>query len=305
MLPRASIIIPFLNAAETIERCVRSVLNQSNGNWECLLINDGSTDDTTVKIEPFLSDQRIRLINNPTNLGCSLSRNAGIRLARSDYLIVLDADDEASKDRVARTIDIFDRYESLALFAGACDGGKCEESHAADGNRNYQPSPSISQVFTVEKHTLMFSCPFVHSTVAYRKSLFYSPSFVSYNPSFLVAHDYDLYRQIASIGCSIGYVNELLCFRHETGKGLMSRMATRMVSETIEIKSRCIYEMFPMTSFETSKYLSMMLTYAKFVSESQYLACRKFIQSDELRLFTSGKIISMLTDRFNVLESST
>ena len=236
-LPQASIVIPFLNASDTIERCISSVLRQTNENWECILINDGSTDDSEAKIQPFLSDSRLRLINNPTNLGVSSSRNLGTKIASSGYVIVLDADDEASSDRVARTITAFECNTSLGLFAGACEQVDRNGSYSEHGSHNCDPPSSNTPVIIVDKHVLIFGCPFVHSTVAYRRNIFFQPSFVSYNPSYLVAHDYDLYRQVSSTGYSIGFFPASLCIRHETGEGLMNRMSARMVSESIAIKA--------------------------------------------------------------------
>ena len=87
-----SIIIPVLNRQNEIEECVRSVFAQSYQNWELLIIDNGSTDNT-VEICKALAAQepRIRLLNAPR--GVSLARNAGIDAAQGKYLFFLDSDD--------------------------------------------------------------------------------------------------------------------------------------------------------------------------------------------------------------------
>lgn len=86
-----SVIIPVYNKAGFLEKTLTSVLNQRFNDFELLLINDGSTDDSLAIIQQF-SDPRIRLINQ-SNQGVSSARNKGIEQAKADYLAFLDADD--------------------------------------------------------------------------------------------------------------------------------------------------------------------------------------------------------------------
>ena len=87
-----SIIVPVLNRQNEIEECIRSVFDQSYPNWELLIIDNGSTDNTS-EICRALADQepRIRLLSAPR--GVSLARNAGIDAAQGKYLFFLDSDD--------------------------------------------------------------------------------------------------------------------------------------------------------------------------------------------------------------------
>ncbi len=89
--PIFSIIIPAYNAADTITNTLNAVLAQTVKDFEIIIINDGSTDDTLSMIEPFLSD-RIRVISTP-NGGVSRARNLGINKAQGKYIALLDADD--------------------------------------------------------------------------------------------------------------------------------------------------------------------------------------------------------------------
>lgn len=98
MMPLVSIIIPFYNAQKTIERCVNSVLNQTYKNFELILLDDGSTDDSG-QISDALAekDTRIRVLHKE-NTGVSDTRNRGIALAEGEYLQFLDSDDWAAPD---------------------------------------------------------------------------------------------------------------------------------------------------------------------------------------------------------------
>jgi len=89
-----SIITPLHNSEAFISDTIQSILNQTYTNWELLLIDDYSTDNTVTIVNRFLSkNKNIRLIKNKTNLGAAISRNKGIMEAKGDFIAFLDADD--------------------------------------------------------------------------------------------------------------------------------------------------------------------------------------------------------------------
>jgi glycosyltransferase involved in cell wall biosynthesis len=89
--PPFSVIMPAYNAGGTVESSIRSVLRQSRQDFELIVVDDGSTDDTGRKVEAF-GDGRIRLLRRP-NGGPAAARNEGIAEARGDYVSMLDSDD--------------------------------------------------------------------------------------------------------------------------------------------------------------------------------------------------------------------
>lgn len=91
MTPTISIIVPCYNAAKSIKRTISSVLQQSYTQWELILVNDGSGDETAAHIRSF-SDSRIRLLEQE-NKGASSARNNGMRHAKGEWLCFLDSDD--------------------------------------------------------------------------------------------------------------------------------------------------------------------------------------------------------------------
>lgn len=91
-----SVIVPAYNSAKSIERTIKSVLSQTFSDFELIVINDGSSDETGIvleKIQMSTGDPRIRLLPSLPNSGVSVSRNRGIREARGDWIAFLDADD--------------------------------------------------------------------------------------------------------------------------------------------------------------------------------------------------------------------
>lgn len=99
MNPLVSIIIPTYNFAAFLPECLNSVLVQSYPNWECIIIDDGSTDLTGEIIEPYLKDKRF-IYFRQANKGLSASRNKGIELSSGDYIQFLDADDKLLPEKL-------------------------------------------------------------------------------------------------------------------------------------------------------------------------------------------------------------
>lgn len=92
-----SIIIPVYNTEKYLKRCIESVLSQTYQNFEMIIINDGSNDNSEEILKNYTSNFKIKIIKQ-TNHGLSYSRNVGIRKAKGDYIIFLDSDDLIEKD---------------------------------------------------------------------------------------------------------------------------------------------------------------------------------------------------------------
>ncbi len=96
-----SIVVPFYNTDELIERTLKSLLDQSYKKFECILINDCSTDNSELYIKKLIrDDKRFILCKNTTNLGAGKTRNVGLKNAKGQYILFLDSDDWWDKDRL-------------------------------------------------------------------------------------------------------------------------------------------------------------------------------------------------------------
>lgn len=89
---KVSIIIPVYNAESTIEKCIKSALDQNMDSIEYVIINDGSTDGTSKLLMPYQNRTEIKIITKK-NEGVSIARNTGIKAASGEYLFFLDSDD--------------------------------------------------------------------------------------------------------------------------------------------------------------------------------------------------------------------
>ena len=99
--PLVSIIMPCFNAESLIEKALESILKQSYENWELLIIDDGSTDDTAKIIKKFSSENsKIKFYSNTNNCGVAYSRNIGLYFASGDFITFHDADDISHPQRI-------------------------------------------------------------------------------------------------------------------------------------------------------------------------------------------------------------
>jgi glycosyltransferase involved in cell wall biosynthesis len=115
--PRVTVVTPVYNRAAYVAASLDSILAQSFADFELLVVDDGSTDNSRAIIEAR-DDPRIRLVVNERNRGIAATRNRAVGLARGAYLAFLDSDDIACPDRLARQVDFLDRHPDIAAVGG-------------------------------------------------------------------------------------------------------------------------------------------------------------------------------------------
>jgi succinoglycan biosynthesis protein ExoO len=109
-MPYVSVIIPAYNAAEFIIDAYRSVAEQTLDDWEIILVNSASQDDTPTIVKSLAAaDKRVKVIDLPVNLGPGCARNAALAIAEGDWIAILDADDRYSSNRLEVLTDAAER----------------------------------------------------------------------------------------------------------------------------------------------------------------------------------------------------
>lgn len=99
MIPQISVIVPCYNSQKYIQKCINSILSQSFNNFELILVNDCSKDNTLEIIQKYAKkDNRIKIINHLNNQGSHNARLSGINIAKGEYIAFIDSDDYVAKD---------------------------------------------------------------------------------------------------------------------------------------------------------------------------------------------------------------
>jgi len=114
--PQWSVVIPAYNASATIGRAIESVLRQTHQDFEIIVVDDGSSDQTSARIAQYLGDGRIRLLRQPSNEGLASALNRGLLAARGELLLHLDADDWLGREAVERLSKHFEDTVVTAVY---------------------------------------------------------------------------------------------------------------------------------------------------------------------------------------------
>lgn len=117
--PRTTVIVPSHNLAPYLADTLDSVIAQTDRDWECVVVDDASTDDSLAIARKYArTDKRIRVIANKANVYLAEARNIGIRKAKGRYILPLDADDQLDPNAVATLADALDGNRHLAIAYG-------------------------------------------------------------------------------------------------------------------------------------------------------------------------------------------
>lgn len=113
-----SIIVPVYNAQKFLSDTINSVLEQSYNNFELILVNDCSKDNSKNIYTKFMNDNRIKWIEQEKNGGAALARNKGIEIANGRYICFLDADDKWDKDKITKQVNFMKKKKCAFSFTG-------------------------------------------------------------------------------------------------------------------------------------------------------------------------------------------
>jgi Glycosyltransferases involved in cell wall biogenesis len=115
-----SVVMPAYNAAKYIESSIKSVIEQNYYNWELIVVNDASSDNTVNIVKKFMeTDSRIKLYNNEFNKGVAESRNLGIKMATGEWVAFLDSDDWWEKNKLQRQLEAAIKEKADFIFTGS------------------------------------------------------------------------------------------------------------------------------------------------------------------------------------------
>lgn len=122
---KVSIIVPIYNVSDYIERCLQSVLNQTFTDFECLMIDDCTPDDSIEKCERLITEYNgpiaFKILHHEHNRGLSAARNTGTYAAQGDYIYYLDSDDYISSDCLAVLLAEVEKYPNTEMICGRAE----------------------------------------------------------------------------------------------------------------------------------------------------------------------------------------
>lgn len=145
-MPEVSVVIPTYNRAKLVTRAIDSVLNQTFKNFELIIVDDGSTDNTVATIKKEYSDKRIRLFAQKTNRGGSAGRNIGIEHSKGKYIAFLDSDDEWLPTKLEKQLSVFKSLNLENLGAVGCGWKLIIENNGVIKTKDKIPKKIIGNI---------------------------------------------------------------------------------------------------------------------------------------------------------------
>lgn len=194
--------MPVYNGAKYLKVAIDSVLAQTYSDFEFIIINDGSTDETLDIINSY-SDPRIVLVSQE-NKGVTKSLNVGLKIAKGEIIARLDADDIAEPERFAKQMAFLESNPAITLV------GSRAVAIDKDGNmiENFDYPPLTHKAI---KKYYIFHNPFIHSTVMFRKAVIDVCG--PYNEAIIRAQDYDFLGRIITKFQSANLPERLVKYR--------------------------------------------------------------------------------------------
>ncbi len=114
--PLVSVVMPVYNSEKYVAEAIESILNQTYKNFEFIIVNDASTDNSLEIIKKYAKkDKRIKIITNPVNYYISKTRNVGIKLAKGKYIITHDSDDISLPTRIEEQVDYLNKHSKVGV----------------------------------------------------------------------------------------------------------------------------------------------------------------------------------------------
>jgi glycosyltransferase involved in cell wall biosynthesis len=234
MRPLVSIILPCYNAEKFLAFSLGSILLQDYTNLEVICINDGSTDRTLEMLEWYrLADTRIRILENPKNLGLIESLNIGLKEVTGDYFARMDADDFSEPDRLSKQVAYLEKNPQLDLISS--------DSYYFSDQKKLEFAPAIGFLPNAIKFISLFSTPLTHGAAFGRKKLIENGQFF-YDRNYLHSEDFELFSRLAWQNVSIGNLPEPLYWLRINPDSVSSKFTSLQIQSHLRITRRNLEE---------------------------------------------------------------
>ncbi len=276
-----SVIMPSYNDAKYLGQAIKSVLAQTYRNFELVIINDGSTDNTEEIVAGF-KDKSIKYFRQE-NQGLAAAHNAGIKQSQGEFIIKLDADDKMTPDFIAGHLHEFEKHPEADLVY--CDDCLIDES---DKVIRIIKRPEYIDRKLLIRDMFRGGYPVVPFRTCIRKSVFDKIGF--FDENLLIGEDYDMMRRFVKHGLKIHHLPGALYLRRMTENSLSRNSTPQKAKCHFELVKRFVEtfrhdELFPDVEWDEIPVDTRQL-HAKCLAVVTYLAIgQDYINSNSARLY--------------------
>jgi GT2 family glycosyltransferase len=215
-IPKISVVMPAFNAAEFLDEAVCSILDQTFRDFEFIIINDGSTDNTGRILDKYAKiDNRVKVFQQ-ANEGMISALNRGCRVARGKYIARMDADDVSFPDRLEKQVKYMEKHPQIGILGTRI----CNIYKIGMTTGIWRPSTNSKML----KWTHFFGVCVCHPSVLMRRDVIEKLNFYSSDATY--GEDVDLWLRASTI-TDFGNVPELLC-KYRIWSGSSSQAASQL-----------------------------------------------------------------------------
>ena len=299
---KVTILLPAYNAALYLRDSLDSIMRQAFKDFDVLLIDDGSMDDTSkIAIEYSNIDRRIKYYNNEKNIGVIKTLNKGLSLAKGEYIVRMDADDIMFDDRLYKQVKYMDSNPECFVC-----GGQMEYIGGLTGM-----APILPQKYEDLLYLSLINCPLYHPTTIIRNSAIKQFG-LKYNDSYKHAEDYKFWSDIIfSHPNSIANIKDVVLFyrisnnqitaKYSDEQDLISKIVRRenvqhvLVPYGIKLPEVVNCEIIEKVSslirkehIDAAEILTLVLCMLYMSMENSYVRIKHFILSKDYSLFVKN-----------------
>ena len=248
-MSKLSVVMAVYNAEKYIEASIESILKQTFNDFEVIIINDGSTDNTSYYLSE-IKDKRVKVYNSDKNSGVAKALNAGIKLTSGEYIAIADADDIYKKNRFEIEVNFLNENKEIHVvgsFVNYFTSEKNVEESLRFKNIKKNFEPQLFEVNSLERvdEYLKYYCCIINSTIMFRRDIL--KDFV-YNSKFTSSMDYELFYNLNKKGYKMFNINEVLAnirVSNESITGKVSNKNLKLIfNQLYEIKAEEIEKIF-------------------------------------------------------------
>jgi glycosyltransferase involved in cell wall biosynthesis len=209
MSSKVSVIIPCYNLSDYLSETLQSVLNQSYSNWECIIVNDGSIDNTEVVALEYVNKYSKFQYYCKINEGVALARNFGIQISQGDYILPLDADDIIDQDYLKMAVEVLDANPEFGIVY-------CKAKFFGKYNGTWDLQKYDLQTMLLDN--IIFSSSF------FRRSDFFKTN--GYNPNMRLGfEDWDFWLSLIELDIKVYQLPYVLFYyrQHDLSRNKVAR----------------------------------------------------------------------------------
>ena len=246
--PLVSVIMPVYNGEKYLNDALQSIQEQTFTDFELIVADDGSTDDTARVLAGF-RDAKLILVKED-HRGFRAALNSGLALAKGDYVARMDCDDIARSDRLEKQVSHLNAHPEVGIVGTACQ--------TIDVHGNVTGLRTWPQSDVEIRWASLLTSPFAHPTVMMRRQILLEHG-LRYEGTFAAAEDYDLWTRLLPYTKAANLVEPLLQYRLHNDNMTRTRRDTQLASHDAIVRRAMSRELpeFHITAYEISQLREM------------------------------------------------